>query len=66
MIAMNEEEFQTITEYHVKGRANADDVRIIGKRELIKLEPDLKVVNESVAALYSPDECIADPFLLGR
>ena len=66
MIAMNEEEFNTISEYQVKGIANGEDVRIIGKRELVKLEPNLSVVHDSVGALYSPEECLADGFLLGR
>ena len=66
MIAMNEEEFKTVSEYHVKGVANGDDVRILGKRELIKLEPNLEIANESIASLYSPEEYLADPFLLGR
>ena len=66
MIAMNEEEFNTISEYQVKGIANGEDVRIIGKRELLKLEPNLSVVQDSVGALYSPEECLADGFLLGR
>ena len=66
MIAMNEEEFNTISEYQVKGIANGEDVRIIGKRELAKLEPNLSVVHDSVGALYSPEECLADGFLLGR
>jgi len=64
MIAMNEEEFNTISEYQVKGIANGEDVRIIGKRELVKLEPNLSVVQDSVGALYSPEECLADGFLL--
>ena len=66
MIAMNEEEFNTISEYHVKGIANGENAKIIGKREFVKLEPNLSFVNDSIAALYSPDECLADGFLLGR
>ena len=66
MIAMNEEEFKTISEFYIKGIANGEDVRILGKRELVKLEPNLEISNESVASLYSPKEYLADPFLLGR
>ena len=66
MIAMNEEEFKTISEFYVKGIANGEDVRILGKRELVKLKPNLEISNESVASLYSPEEYLADPFLLGR
>ena len=64
MVAMNEEEFMTIKNYEVKAKGNGEDVRIIGKHELIHLETDLVVANEAVAALYSPDEYVVDPFLL--
>ena len=66
MIAMNEEEFKTISEFYVKGIAKGEDVRILGKRELIKLEPNLEIASQAVASLYSPQEYLADPFLLGR
>ena len=48
MIAMNEEEFKTISEFYVKGIANGEDVRILGKRELVKLEPNLEISNEKL------------------
>ena len=64
MVAMNEEQFETITDYEIKSKANGEDVRIIGERELMKLEPDLSVISESVGALYSPEEYVVDPFLL--
>ena len=64
MVAMNKEQFETISDYEIKSKANGEDVRIIGERELMKLEPDLSVISESVGALYSPEEYVVDPFLL--
>jgi len=64
MIAMNDEELKTVADYEVKSTANGEDVRIIGKRELMKLEPDLDIINQSVGAFYSPEEYVVDPFLL--
>ena len=64
MIAMNDDELKTVADYEVKSTANGEDVRIIGKRELMKIEPDLDVINQSVGAFYSPEEYVVDPFLL--
>lgn len=68
MLAKNEEEFKTITDMEVKARANGEDVRIItSKQQLLCLEPNLALEeNGFVAALYSPDEYVVDPFLLRK
>lgn len=68
MVATNEEEFNTITDMEVKARANGEDVRIIkNKHELFKLEPHLALNEQDfVAALYSPEEYVVDPFLLRK
>ena len=66
MVALNEEQFDTIRDYEIKSQVNGEDVRIIGKSELMKLEPDLSVASKSVGTLYSPEEYVVDPFLLRR
>ena len=43
MVAQNDEEFKTILDYEVKAKVNGEDVRIINKCELKKLEPHLEV-----------------------
>ena len=43
MVAQNDEEFKTLLDYEVKAKVNAEDVRIINKCELKKLEPNLEV-----------------------
>ena len=64
MVAYNENEFKTLIEYEAIAKANGEDVRIIGKSQLQKLEPNFELVNEAIAALYSPEEYVVDPFLL--
>ena len=44
MVAQNDEEFKTLLDYEVKARVNGEDVRIINKCELKKLEPHLEVL----------------------
>ncbi len=65
MVAMTDEEFQTIADYEVKARANGEDVRIIGPGQIRKLEPDLEL-DGVIAGLYSPEEYVVDPYLLGK
>ena len=43
MVAQNDEEFKTLLDYEVKAKVNGEDVRIINKCELKKLEPHLEV-----------------------
>ena len=64
MIAMNDEELKTVADYEIKSTANGEDVRIIGKQELMKLEPNLSITDQAVGAFYSPEEFVVDPFLL--
>ena len=64
MVAYNENEFKTLIEYEAIAKANGEDVRIIRKSQLQKLEPNFELVNEAIAALYSPEEYVVDPFLL--
>ena len=65
MIATDEEQFKTICDYETKAIKNGENVKIIGSRELKKLEPDLETPDGFIAALYSPNEYVVDPFLLG-
>ena len=64
MVARTEHEFQTIQDYHAKGLANGEDVTIIDRHQLKRLEPDLEMADEPLGALYSPEEYVVDPFLL--
>ena len=64
MIAKNDEELETIRDYQAKALANYEDVRIIDRHELFRLEPELEITSDVKAALYSPEEYVVDPFLL--
>ena len=66
MVAKSDEEFQTIIDYEIKAKVNGEDVRIIDKRILRQLEPDLEIPETFKGALYSPEEYVVDPFLLRK
>lgn len=64
MVAFTKEEVDTLLDMESKAVANGEDVRIIGCRELKVLEPNLATVDKVLAALYSPEEYVVDPYLL--
>merc|ERR1719367_1174921 len=63
MIATNDEEFEYLIDIESKGRVNGEDIRILHKAELEIMEPNLNS-QEIIAALYSPNEYLVDPFLM--
>ena len=63
MLATTDEEFNILMDIEVKAKVNGDDIRILNQNELKILEPELNVENV-LAALYSPEEFLVDPFLM--
>ena len=63
MLATTDEEFNILMDIEIKAKVNGDDIRILNRNELKILEPELNVENV-LAALYSPEEFLVDPFLM--
>ena len=62
--AFSEEEAKTIEELYQRGIKNGvQGVKVIGKDELKKLEPNIS--NEAVCALYAPTAAIVNPWEYG-
>ena len=63
MVAKSQDELRTIQDYHAKGLANGEDVKLIDREELMRIEPNLEMAGV-LGALYSPEEYVVDPYLL--
>ncbi len=62
--AFSEEEAKTIEELYQRGVKNGvQDIKVIGKDELKKLEPNIS--DEAVCALYAPTAAIVNPWEYG-
>ncbi len=62
--AFSEEEAKTIEELYQRGVKNGvQDIKVIGKDELKKLEPNIS--DEAVCALYAPTSAIVNPWEYG-
>lgn len=59
VLAFSKEEIPELYEYEYRGTKNNAEVKIIGKKEIKELEPNLA---RGKAALYSPDSAIINPF----